>query len=41
MKLPTRKRVYELAVPFMRGVNAVTIWAIFAVLLVGLLDDRF
>jgi hypothetical protein len=25
----TRKRVYELAVSFMRGMNAITLWFIF------------
>jgi hypothetical protein len=41
MKRPTRKQAYELALVIMRGVNAVTVWFIFAVLLVGALDGDF
>lgn len=37
MKRPTRKQVYDVSVLVMRGVNAITIWAIFAVVIYGFL----
>jgi len=39
MKRPTHKQIYEYSVMFMRGVNAITIWCIFAALIYYILDD--